>query len=207
LIERQARRRKTAEPRRDELVRAAYRLLAERGFEGLRTRDVAGAVGVNVATLHYYFPTKETLVRGVVQYALGRFRATLAPEGRATVLLRSHFDGLRRLSREEPEVFAVMGEVALRAARDPGIAAIMHEVDQIWHATLRALLHRAQKDGAVDKKVDVNDAAALIVAALKGVYLLPAGSLRHQRLTQALRQLERWLGLAGKPAERGVGRA
>jgi len=207
LIERQARRRKTAEPRRDELVRAAYRLLAERGFEGLRTRDVAGAVGVNVATLHYYFPTKETLVRGVVQYALGRFRATLAPEGRATVLLRSHFDGLRRLSREVPEVFAVIGEVALRAARDPGIAAIMHEVDQIWHATLRALLHRAQEDGAVDKKVDVNDAAALIVAALKGVYLLPAGSLRHQRLTQALRQLERWLGLAGKPAERGVGRA
>src|SRR2546428_5725426 len=189
-MESQARRRRTAEPRRDELVRAAYRLLAERGFEGLRTRDVAGAVGVNIATLHYYFPTKETLVGGVVQYALGRFRATLAPEGRATVLLRSHFDGLRRLSREEPEVFAVMGEVALRAARDPGIAAIMHEVDQIWHATLRALLHRAQKDGAVDKKVGVNDAAALIVAALKGVYLLPAGSPRPPQPPPALRTLQ-----------------
>lgn len=205
-MESQRRRRKTAEPRRDELVVAAYRLLAERGFEGLRTRDVAGAVGVNIATLHYYFPTKEALVKGVVGHALGRFRATLTPDGRATVLLRSHFDGLRRLGREEPELFAVMGELALRAARDPGIAAIMHETDQIWHATLRALLRRAQVDGAVDRKVDVNDAAALIVASLKGVYLLPASSVRQKQLTRALRQLERWLGLARKPAERGVGR-
>src|SRR5207245_5045007 len=76
-MESQGRRRKGAEPRRDELVLAAYRLLAERGFEGLRTRDIAGAVGLNIATLHYYFPTKEALVRGVVHHALGRFRTTL----------------------------------------------------------------------------------------------------------------------------------
>src|SRR5947207_7497046 len=98
-MESQAQRRKTAEPRRDELVLAAYRLLAERGFEGLRTRDIAGAVGLNIATLHYYFPTKEALVRGVVGYALGRFRATLSGEGGAIDLLRAHFDGLRRLGR------------------------------------------------------------------------------------------------------------
>ena len=194
-MESQGRRRKTAEPRRDELVRAAYGLLAERGFEGLRTREIAGAVGVNIATLHYYFPTKEALVRGVVHHALGRFRTTLTAEGGSTDLLRSHFAGLRRLGREEPQLFAVMGELALRAVRDPGIAAIMREIDETWHATLRGLLRRAQKDGALDKKIDPSDAAALIVATLKGVYLLPAGSLRQERLTQALRQLERWLGI------------
>jgi TetR/AcrR family transcriptional repressor of nem operon len=205
-MERQARRRKTAEPRRDELVRAAYRLLAERGFEGLRTRDVAAAVGLNIATLHYYFPTKEALVRGVVEHAQERFRATLAAKGRAGDLLRSHFEGLRCLGRDEPEIFAVMGELALRAARDPAIASIMKEMDQIWHATLRGLLRRAQEDDAIDKKVDVTDAAALIVATLKGVYLLPAGSPRQERLTQALRQLERWLGITRKTGERGIGR-
>ena len=42
----------TTEPRRDELVLAAYREIAENGFEGLRTREVASAVGVNIATLH-----------------------------------------------------------------------------------------------------------------------------------------------------------
>ena len=31
-----------------------------------------------------------------------------------------------------------------------------------------------------------------------GVYLLPAESSRHERLTQALRQLERWIGLTAR---------
>src|SRR5438093_979968 len=67
--------------RQEELVAAAYGLVATRGFEGLRTRDVAGAVGLNVATLHYYYPTKEALIRGVVGHAMGRFRSTWSPAG------------------------------------------------------------------------------------------------------------------------------
>ena len=58
-----------AEPRFDRrraLVAAAYTRIANEGFEGLRTRDVAADVGVNIATLHYYFPTKEALIRGVI---------------------------------------------------------------------------------------------------------------------------------------------
>src|SRR5205823_10533744 len=107
-----------AEPRREALVLAAYRLLAERGFEGLRTRDIAGAVKINVATLHYYFPTKEALVRAVVGHAFSRFRTTLVPSGRTTTLLKAHFDGLRRPRRDQPQLFAVMGELPLRAPPD-----------------------------------------------------------------------------------------
>src|SRR2546430_12004654 len=113
-MESQGRQRKTAEPRRDELVRAAYGLLAERGFEGLRTREVAGAVGVNVATLHYYFPTKEDLIKAVVGHAMTRFQSTLATEGSAMERLRGHFRGLRRLGHDEPELFRVMAELMIR---------------------------------------------------------------------------------------------
>jgi hypothetical protein len=44
----------------------------------------------------------------------------------------------------------------------------------------------------------VDDVAGLIVAALRGSFLLPASSRSPRRLDQALRQLERWLGLAGR---------
>ena len=174
---------------------AAYRILAERGFEGLRTREVAAAVRINIATLHYYFPTKEALVAAVLAHAMERFRTTLAGGADAGAVLRSHFAGLRRLERDEPELFAVMGELSLRAARDETIAGIMSKVDQTWHATLRTLLRRARDEGSVDTDLDPSDAAALIVATLKGVYLLPAEASREERLTQALRQLERWIGM------------
>ncbi|TMC63676.1 MAG: helix-turn-helix transcriptional regulator [Chloroflexota bacterium] len=51
------------EDREQALVEAAFNQIAERGFEGLRTREVAAGVGLNIATLHYYFPTKEALIR------------------------------------------------------------------------------------------------------------------------------------------------
>src|SRR5438270_14025793 len=107
-----------SEKRRRELVHAAYRQIAEGGFEGLRTREVAAEVGVNIATLHYYFPTKEALIRGVIAHAMQRFRTTLAPHGVSGDPLRRHLRAVRTLLRDEPQVGAVMGELALRSARD-----------------------------------------------------------------------------------------
>src|ERR1700716_2160897 len=115
------------EDRQQALVQAAFNQIAERGFEGLRTREVAAGVGLNIATLHYYFPTKETLIRGVVAHAMRRFVSTLSAEGTPAAQLRHHLRGVRRLVREEPELFAVMGELALRSSRDPAIAAIFGE--------------------------------------------------------------------------------
>jgi len=60
----------TQERRRQELVLAAFHQIAEHGFEGLRTREVAAEARVNIATLHYYFPTKEALIRGVLEHAM-----------------------------------------------------------------------------------------------------------------------------------------
>jgi AcrR family transcriptional regulator len=177
--------------RQEALVRAAYVLLAERGFEGLRTRDVAGKVGVNIATLHYYYPTKEKLIRGVVGYAMGRFRSTLQPSGSPGEQLRGHFAGLRRLARSEPEVFAVMGELAMRARRDRAIAAIVRDVDATWQKTLAALLRHAAKEGAIANPAKAEDLAALIVATLKGLFIVPAEGPDAKEVDRQLRALER----------------
>ena len=155
--------------RQEALVQAAYELLAERGFEGLRTRDVAAKVGVNVATLHYYYPTKEKLIRGVVGYAMGRFRTTLQPAGSPGEQLRAHFAGIRRLARTDPELFVVMGELAMRGRRDRAIAAIVRDVDATWEKTL----------------------AALIVATLRGLFMLSGDDRDPKGVDRQLRALER----------------
>jgi AcrR family transcriptional regulator len=181
------------EKRREELVRAAFNQIAERGFEGLRTREVAAEVGVNIATLHYYFPTKESLIRGVLEQAMGRFRSTLAPHGSPSDQLRNHLRAVRRLLVEEPELASVMGELALRSARDKSIAALMTEMYDAWQSTVRGLLRRAARAGDLRPELDSDGVAALIVATLTAI-TLPTLS-RAPRTDQALRQLERWLGV------------
>jgi len=179
------------EKRRQELVLAAFDLIAEHGFEGLRTRDVAARVGVNIATLHYYFPTKESLIRGVLEHAMERFRTTLAPHGLPSDQLRNHLRAVNKLLAEEPELGSVMAELALRSARDKSIAAIMAEMYEAWHATLRGLLRRAVKEGNHRPELDSDGVAALVMATLTA--LMTAAP----RSDQALRQLERWLGVTG----------
>jgi AcrR family transcriptional regulator len=184
-----------AEPRRDELVLAAYRRIAEAGFEGLRTRDVAAEAGVNIATLHYYFPTKEALIRGVVGHAMGRFRTAFAPGSRPGEQLAAQLQGVRRLARDEPELFVVMGELALRSGRDPAIAAIFKETIEAWHSTLRTLVGHAQREGFVDKRLDPDTVASLVIATLNGLFMMPGANTAPGRVDKSLGQLESFLGL------------
>lgn len=181
------------EDRRQALVEVAFHQIAERGFEGLRTRDVAAGAGVNIATLHYYFPTKEALIRGVVARAMGRFRSTLAPHGSPDDQLLNHLKAVRALMRKEPEVGVVMGELALRSTRDASLARIMRETNDAWHRTLRSLLRRAASSGHLSGDFDSDEAASLIVTTLTSMGL---PSINATRKDQAVRELERWLKLA-----------
>jgi AcrR family transcriptional regulator len=180
--------------RRHELVAAAYQQIARLGFEGLRTRDVAAAVGVNVATLHYYFPTKEALIGDVLKHAMQRFRSTMPAGGSPSDQLRNHFAGIKRLVREEPELFAVMGELALRSARDPAIRELYQQTTEIWQATVRGLLAKAVRDGLVTGSRNLDAQASLVVSALTGAAMIPLS--RPARLNETIAELERSLGLS-----------
>jgi AcrR family transcriptional regulator len=56
-----ASRRSRASPRRraPEIIEAAARVFAERGFHGATTQDIADVLGIRQASLYYYFPSKE----------------------------------------------------------------------------------------------------------------------------------------------------
>jgi AcrR family transcriptional regulator len=179
--------------RRQDLVAAAYQQIAHMGFEGLRTRDVAGAAGVNVATLHYYFPTKEALIGGVLKHSIERFRSTMPIGGSPAEQLRSHFAGIKRLVTEEPELFAVMGELALRSARDPAIRELYQQTTDIWQATVRGLLAKAARDGSLIGSRNPDAQASLVVSALTGASMIPLS--RPARLKETIAELERFLGL------------
>lgn len=179
------------------LVRAAFDLIAERGFEGLRTRDVAARAGVNIATLHYYFATKEDLISGVLAAAVKGFRRQEGsdpglPPADPLVQLRGFLRSRQRQMLENPELFTVLLELSTRAIRDPAIRAIMAQTDEEWRAHLADLLRAGLEAGVLRSDLDVPAAAAGLVALSKGMHLLMV--MRPDAVPNGLdAETERWL--------------
>lgn len=48
--------------RREELIRAAARLVAERGFAGVRLEDIGAAAGISGPAVYRHFPSKEAVL-------------------------------------------------------------------------------------------------------------------------------------------------
>ena len=154
-----------SEGRRAQLVAAAFRRVAESGFEGLRLRQVAEDVGIDHSTLHHHFATKQNLVEAVAAYTTRQFWETSPPAPDPASELRAHLRVLRQMIVERPDLFAVTVELDLRARRDPAVAAAMAEHESGWRAKLVGIL--------TDLVPDPTTSAELVIAAVKGVRLLP----------------------------------
>jgi len=160
--------------RQQALVLAAFHLIAERGFEGLRTREVAARVGVNIATLHYYFATKEALIWGVRDYIEAQYMALHAPgyrrEGTPRERLRMEFADAAYYEHEQPELVAVLQELYLRGHRDPTVRAVLDDLGRHWHAGIAAILRDGVRDHVFRANLDPDAATHVITSFIRGRY-------------------------------------
>ena len=185
------------EGQRQGLVDAAYQLIAQGGFEHLRTRDVAARAGVNIATLHYYFASKEDLIRGVVERVHAELsNIPLAPAGEPAMPLaelRREFTDVVRQMRETPDMFVVLFELSLRAMRDPAIHRMLDEMDASWQTYVETYLAEGVRQGIFRADLDVPAAAATLVATIKGCIVQLAVLRRSFPLDRVSAEVEHWL--------------
>jgi AcrR family transcriptional regulator len=185
------------EVQRKALVHAAYDLIAQGGFEHLRTRSVAARAGVNIATLHYYFATKEDLIRAVVERVHSELANFSAPPRTPLEELRVEFADVERQMRETPATFVVLFELHMRAMRDPVIHAMLSEMDATFQSHVEAYLADGVQQGMFRADLDVPAAAAILVATIKGSILQLAFMRRTFPLDRVAAEFERWL--TGEP--------
>lgn len=186
----------SGDARRRALVVAACQQIADKGLEGFRVREVATQVGINNATLHYYFPTKEALIRAVVGYILELLNTIHAsdvpPEPQtAQQALERYFADVLYQMQTFPELFQVLIELNLRARRDEAIHAILVEADRAWYTNLSTMLEAGIKQGALHAGLDVHRATLTIMAMFKGLTLQII--FAHDERQQFVEQLAGWL--------------
>jgi TetR/AcrR family transcriptional regulator, regulator of cefoperazone and chloramphenicol sensitivity len=184
-----------ADQRRQSLVSAAFEVIATDGFEGLRTRFVAARAGVNVATLHYYFPTKETLIGGVAEHLATQFvslhGAKPVPSGSAALdRLHQEFSDVRFYHAQHPELLVATLELQLRSRRDEAIARIIDPLMGHWHEGLEKMVRAGMNEGVFRADLEPAAAAFFLMAAFSGVMV---HSISINELDGTFAEMEHWL--------------
>ena len=165
-------RRAPTDDRRDAIARAARTLIVEKGVEGLRTRDIAERVGINIATLHYHVPSKEALIELVaellrddfVQQQIDRPRAHLSARQRMDL----EFDDFREMALHSPATLQVFSELIERGRRDARIAEAILPMKHHWRQMLQTMLSEGVSDGDYRPDLDTEMFALIIMAAFIG---------------------------------------
>lgn len=131
--------------RRQQLLEAGARLIADRGFPGMRLDDLGAAAGISGPAVYRHFPNKEALLVellvGISQRLLDGGRAVVAeattPREALTGLVDFHLDfafGDPELIRIQDRDLENLPEAARRQVR-----RTQRQYVEIWVAVLREL--------------------------------------------------------------------
>ena len=182
----------TALETRERIVALAQHLIQERGVNGFSYRDLADAIGIKTASIHYYFPQKDDLLLAVMEAYHAKWRTLvdgLAAQPTGAAELRAY------LARRA-EAYGAGARVCLGAAMAADIASLPPSVraavqsfylaNEAW---LTRVLKRGRDDGSLIVTGDVAQTARAVYDALQGGLLsarLFGADDRARRLTPGL---------------------
>lgn len=158
-----------------QILDVAEKLVGSRGFNGFSYADVASALKISRAALHYHFANKSDL--GVA--LIGRYTSRFADALRAAE--ERTMDAPTRLQAYAELYLDVLRNdrmclCGMLAAEHETLPAPMHDAVVRFFAENQAWLARVLQQGADDGTVEfsgpANEAARMIISSLEGAMLL-----------------------------------
>jgi AcrR family transcriptional regulator len=155
------------------ILDAACRVVVREGAHGLRMASVASEAGVSKALVHYYFTTRQDLLRSAFVYSEEQWYVLVTDE------LAAIETGAGRVERfllvgVDPEPGyrdnrALWSEVWSSLRFDDDLRPSVDRYYRAWVDRLVALLEEAVADGSVPPTVDPSEAAWRLAAIADGV--------------------------------------
>jgi AcrR family transcriptional regulator len=127
--------------RRAQIVDAAQACVVGQGFHAASMAQIAAQARMSVGQIYRYFPSKEAIVRAIVERIVNRRVQAMPGWNPADMATRL---GHRRLyeGAEDARDQVLLMEVAAEATRNPEVAELMREADQRLHAHAEAAVRR-----------------------------------------------------------------
>jgi AcrR family transcriptional regulator len=162
------------EARREELVRAAWRVIAARGIDEVTIREIARESGYSSGVLAHYFENKDDLLAHALrlshQQIFKRYEAEIKAPVPADALKAVLLDNLPLEEQRDLETRIEMSFWA-RSLRNEKLKEIQHEESEGLRDLLRGLLDDAQEEGAISPKQDRELVLNLLGALIDGISL------------------------------------
>lgn len=176
-----------------DILQAACRVVVRDGAHGLRMASVAQEAGVSKALLHYYFSTRQELLR-----AAFAFSSELWDEAVAARLARLT-DGAARVelylfsSLDSTEPFdehrALWNEVWSSLRVDSELRPLVRDAYRAWVQRLVTLIDEGRRDGSIPSEVVAPAAGRRLAAVADGLdSMLYLGLADRPKARQLLRE-------------------
>lgn len=154
--------------KRQRILDAAAKVLARQGYAETTLHHVAGECGTYAASLYYYFPSRDDLVKEVMLLAVERFGAAMADavralptESTAMARLKAAVCAMLQLSIEKDDY-----AVAYNRIFDQLPAALEAQIEQARAAVplgIAELIAAAKDAGEIPAETDMKLARILII--------------------------------------------
>ena len=182
------------------ILQAACRVVVRDGAHRLRMTSVAEEAGVSKALLHYYFSTRQELLRSAFAYSEERLNESVEDEvaGLASGSERVERAVLISIDTETPfgEQRALWNEVWSSLRLDDDLKPLVDRSYRAWVERLTELIEEGRADGSISRAVDAGECAWRLAAVTDGVdSMLYLGLVDRSRARDlVLGSLERELG-------------
>jgi AcrR family transcriptional regulator len=140
----------TAADTRERLLRAAADVFAERGYDGTRVADIAGAAGVSNGALYAHFGSKAELLVAALRAHGKRHLAEMVTADPGRPVTEALLAAGRALARCPDAGGYLIVEALVAARRDPDVARLMRDYTGERAGWLAGLVRGAQDNGELD---------------------------------------------------------
>ena len=167
--------RKTAEIRREEILRAALFIVEQQGLDNLNTNAIAAVIQLVPSAIYRHFKNKEEIIAALIDFIGERLQQNLqqatTQEGTALERLKSLFELHVKLLQEEPAIPRILYFLISSERNQELKKKMLAEIDAYVYETKKLLL-QGKKAGEINPAVDVTAAAMMFLGMIQPLVIL-----------------------------------
>lgn len=191
-MERRAKTGSKGASKRQSILDAAAKVLASQGYAGMTLQDVADEIGIYAASIYYYFPSRDDLVREVSFAALEKFHCVIAealggmpPDASPLDRVKEGIRSMVRMYTSQDQYFVayerIVGQVPEPLAKE--LRERRLDIRKLWIS----LLEQAQESGEISPSIDLKLLRFVILGAAHWVtqWYDPKGNRSPEEIAEA----------------------